>query len=123
MSQSIYFLLEIPVDHGLHLPGKPGSHVHWPTLLARSKIRVIPADAADTARPVPIVMSAQPPLRHDADEGAPVRSLEEVERDYIVEILARSGGNRSKAARLLNISRRTLQRKMAQFLGAGRYGQ
>jgi DNA-binding NtrC family response regulator len=40
---------------------------------------------------------------------------QKAEKDAIVEALARSGGNRSQAARLLGISRRTLYNKLEEF--------
>lgn len=87
MNPAIHPLIEVPVGHGTGQPRPPA-----------------PGD-----NPLPAV----PPGKHDMGEA--VKSLQEVERDYIIEILSRSGGNRSQAARMLNISRRTLQRKMARF--------
>ena len=53
---------------------------------------------------------------HTADlrqpEAAELRSLEEVERDTILKALDASGGNKSEAARILGINRKTLFRKM-----------
>jgi two-component system response regulator HydG len=59
----------------------------------------------------------------DLDEGAgeagleltPGRSLREVEREMIVRTLEETGGNRTHAARLLGISRRTLQLKLKEY--------
>ena len=115
MSQSIYLLLEVPTEHGAEISGIPGSHADWQRLLAASRLRLVSGGAG---KPLPPALPGKPPCtlpQKRDDTGAAVKSLEEVERDYIVEILSRSGGNRSQAARLLNISRRTLQRKMAQF--------
>ena len=42
-------------------------------------------------------------------------SLKEVERRAILEALERAGGNRSRAARMLEIDRSTLRRKLAEF--------
>jgi len=39
-------------------------------------------------------------------------TLEEVERQHIVRILAKTGGNRAQAASLLGLSRRSLSRKI-----------
>lgn len=87
MNPAIHPLIEVPAGHGAGQPRPPA-----------------PSD-----KPLPAV----PPGKHGTGEA--VKSLQEVERDYIIEILSRSGGNRSQAARMLNISRRTLQRKMARF--------
>jgi len=50
---------------------------------------------------------------------AEVASLEDSERDTIEEALAVTGGNRSRAARALGISRQTLYTKMSKY-GIGR---
>jgi len=44
-----------------------------------------------------------------------VLSLEEVERRYIEQVLALSGDNKSQAARLLGLDRRTLYRKLERY--------
>lgn len=44
-----------------------------------------------------------------------LRTLEELERDYIREALETTGGNRSQTARLLGISRSTLQDKIKRY--------
>jgi len=49
-------------------------------------------------------------------EGAPSgSSLEEVERDAILKILKLAGGNKSEAARRLEITRRTLHKKLKKY--------
>lgn len=115
MTHAIYLLLEVPSEHGVEMSALPGSHADLQRLLARSRLRLVSGSAG---KPQPPEMRDKPPApmpQAKDHTGEVVKSLEEVERDYIVEILSRSGGNRSKAARMLNISRRTLQRKMAQF--------
>jgi two-component system, response regulator RegA len=49
------------------------------------------------------------------DEPEQVPSLARVEWEHINRVLADCGGNVSKAARLLNIHRRSLQRKLSRF--------
>jgi DNA-binding NtrC family response regulator len=39
-------------------------------------------------------------------------SLREIEREYILAVLARTGGHRTRTARILGIDRRTLYRKL-----------
>lgn len=46
------------------------------------------------------------------DEGEPVRTLGEVEWDHIQTVLARERGNKSRAAELLGIDRKTLREKL-----------
>lgn len=59
----------------------------------------------------------QPPARSEGPELHPehVLSLEEVERRYIEQVLALSGDNKSQAARLLGLDRRTLYRKLERY--------
>lgn len=59
----------------------------------------------------------QPPARSAGPELHPehILSLEEVERRYIEQVLALSGDNKSQAARLLGLDRRTLYRKLERY--------
>jgi DNA-binding NtrC family response regulator len=62
----------------------------------------LPADAlADPARPL-----------HGAPEYPLDWTLEQVKRHHMARVLAASGGNKSAAARRLEISRKTLDRKL-----------
>ena len=45
----------------------------------------------------------------------PGRSLKEIEKDMILRTLDETGGNRTHAAKLLGISRRTLQLKLKEY--------
>jgi two-component system response regulator HydG len=45
----------------------------------------------------------------------PGRTLKEVERDLIVKTLEQTGGNRTHAARILGITRKTLQNKLKEY--------
>jgi DNA-binding NtrC family response regulator len=42
-------------------------------------------------------------------------SLRELERDYILEILRQVGGNKSRAAEILGLDRKTLYRKLDEY--------
>lgn len=58
--------------------------------------------------------AASPPLQpSDPDYAAP--TLAKVEWDHIQRVLSDCGGNVSKAARVLGMHRRTLQRKLNQY--------
>ena len=46
---------------------------------------------------------------------SPGRSLKEVERDMILRTLDETGGNRTRTAEILGISRRTLQLKLKEY--------
>ena len=60
---------------------------------------------------LPPELGAAPPTVQTADD---VRTLAEVERDYIAAALRGSGGNRAKAAEKLGIGAATLYRKLKQ---------
>ena len=60
---------------------------------------------------LPPELGAAPPTVQTADD---VRTLAEVERDYIAAALRASGGNRAKAAEKLGIGAATLYRKLKQ---------
>ena len=60
---------------------------------------------------LPPELGAAPMIVQTADE---VRTLAEVERDYIAAALRASGGNRAKAAEKLGIGAATLYRKLKQ---------
>jgi len=53
-------------------------------------------------------------LRRSVPVVAP-KTLEDMERDYIVTVLERTGGNQSEAAKLLGINRKTLYKKIHKF--------
>jgi DNA-binding NtrC family response regulator len=46
-------------------------------------------------------------------------TLEELEREYILEILRESGGNKSRAAEMLGLDRKTLYRKLDEYRSLG----
>ena len=82
------------------------------------------SDAAATARflassgraatPATPDVSPAPEPRESAAAGLaePLQSLEEVERRHVLEVLSATGGNRSAAARILGIERKTLSRRL-----------
>jgi two-component system response regulator HydG len=55
-------------------------------------------------------------VRRAADREA---TLAELERDYILEVLARAGGNKTRAAEILGIPRRTLYRRLEEYGDSG----
>ncbi|MEX0891521.1 MAG: helix-turn-helix domain-containing protein, partial [Gemmatimonadota bacterium] len=55
---------------------------------------------------------ARPLLERAAEEGWAMRDLE---RAYILHLLARHGGHRGRTAEALGIDRRTLYRKLKEY--------
>jgi DNA-binding NtrC family response regulator len=51
------------------------------------------------------------------ETAASAAALDAVEKSHILEVLAASGGNKSEAARRLGVSRKTVERKLAQWGG------
>lgn len=45
----------------------------------------------------------------------PQKTLEDVEKDYIMTVLAQTGGNQSEAAKILGINRKTLYKKIHKY--------
>jgi DNA-binding NtrC family response regulator len=62
---------------------------------------------------LPPAIVAAPPLQEQLFQDLP--ALEEVERRYLVHVLDAVGGNRSRAAEVLGIDRRTLYRMAERF--------
>jgi DNA-binding NtrC family response regulator len=56
----------------------------------------------------------------EGEEVTGLKSLAEVERDYIRHVLQSVGGNRRKAAQVLKIGERTLYRKIDEITGRDR---
>jgi two-component system response regulator HydG len=54
-------------------------------------------------------------LKESRIDLTPGRSLKEVEKVLILRTLEETGGNRTHAARILGISRRTLQLKLKEY--------
>ena len=71
------------------------------------------------------VADVTPPIGDDDDAGGASRApslkelvraeTERVERELIVKALDETGGNVTQAARMLKISRKSLQKKMKEF--------
>jgi DNA-binding NtrC family response regulator len=55
------------------------------------------------------------PVAAEAPAAPPLSSLEDAERDHLQRVLAATGGNRTAAARILGIERKTLARKLRRL--------
>jgi DNA-binding NtrC family response regulator len=69
----------------------------------------IPALAAPAPAPAPA------PVAAPAAVAAPPRAMVEIEREALLDALARCGGNRTHAARMLGISLSTLKRRLREY--------
>jgi two-component system response regulator AtoC len=80
------------------------------TLLAASDVReVLDRFSTETERMTP------PPPTRSRDDATLGEMREEAERQALVQALERSGNNRTIAARILGVSRRTLYNKLERF--------
>jgi DNA-binding NtrC family response regulator len=75
------------------------------------QVKIIREPARIGVDDLPPEVGSTPPASPAAGE---VRTLAEVERDYIAAALNASGGNRAKAAERLGIGAATLYRKLKQ---------
>jgi transcriptional regulator with PAS, ATPase and Fis domain len=73
--------------------------------------------AAALQASAPAHATARHGLEGSADDGAPV-SLQALERRHILAVLASVDGDKTRAAPLLGVSRRTLERRMAEWAEA-----
>jgi two-component system response regulator FlrC len=77
-----------------------------------------PAPAAGGELPAAPVASAPAIAQTPASTGIPV-NMKDLERQHILETLAKVGGSRKKAVTLLGISERTLRYKLSQYRDEG----
>ncbi|MBC7964250.1 MAG: sigma-54-dependent Fis family transcriptional regulator [Steroidobacteraceae bacterium] len=69
----------------------------------------------DTITPALLPIGANRERPAAAQELAPLVALEEIERRHIEAVLARTGFHKSRSAEILGISRKTLDRKIAEY--------
>ncbi len=69
------------------------------------------SQAIPTVQPMPVTHQSPP----SPPTGPDLASLEEAERQHIRRVLTATGGNRSAAARILGIERKTLTRKLRRL--------
>ena len=127
-----HFVFEYGRRHGraglrLTAEARVRLHAHdWPGNVRElehcieSAVVMSPSDAIP-ADVLPIDVTGSEPTSTVAPEGAfstELRPLRDVERDYIDHVVARCGGNRTQAAKVLGIGRNTLIRKLQGEGGA-----
>ena len=54
-------------------------------------------------------------MTESPSSAGPVRTMEQIEKEAILKTLQETGGNRTKAAEVLGIGLRTLQRKLKDY--------
>lgn len=86
------------------------------TATRRERIRAITARTRASRDAIDAVINAPdaPAVPVVADAASP-KKLDELERDHIREVLAHTGGNISRAAKILGIYRSSLQRKLKKL--------
>jgi two-component system response regulator HydG len=84
-------------------------------ILARGE-RIVPEDLPDAVRAADPEPAPEGGELNPASDAPPVgRSLKEMERQMILQTLEEVEGNRTRAAEILGISRRTLQNKLKVY--------
>jgi two-component system response regulator FlrC len=73
------------------------------------------SSTAAPAAPVAIVVASVPSAASAPVPGDPPANMKDLERQHILDTLAKVGGSRKKAVELLGISERTLRYKLAQY--------
>lgn len=123
LTLSQHFLAEVTRREGLPMPHvQPGEFeplcsYHWPGNVRELKNFI--EKALIFSRPGEINLSLLPNDRRSQDRGNQDLSLKNtikrIERDYIEKALKRTSGNRTQAAKLLDISLRSLMYKIKDY--------
>lgn len=94
--------------------GWPGNVRELALAIRRTAIEVGRLDDEAATRRVLVGLGATlpPPGQNTGQPASEPRSLEDAERAHVERVLASTGGNRTEAARLLGIDRKTLARKL-----------
>lgn len=79
------------------------------------RLHVLSLDGIVRRDDLPVEVFDAPPALHNAVPGTPVVSIEDAERQAVLNALAAEHGNLSRTAQRLGISRPTLYRKLEQF--------
>jgi DNA-binding NtrC family response regulator len=95
----------------LHGYGWPGNVRELENVMERAVI--LARGPLIAAEALPVWQSAAPTPPRPVEER--LVSLDTVEREHIVHILRKTGHNKSRAARILGIARRTLDRKIEEY--------
>ncbi|MFC1525112.1 helix-turn-helix domain-containing protein, partial [Planctomycetota bacterium] len=85
-----------------------------PRLVTFSDNHIIGIDAFKKSLRLDWIIES-PSKSMEPDDETLENRIERIEEEYIRKILQRTNGNKSETARLLNISRNTLDRKIAKY--------
>jgi DNA-binding NtrC family response regulator len=107
LDRAMLFATDALVETDLRLPTAPPSR----------RAPDAPADPGGAPAPPPSAAApaAQPPTPSVAPSRTLAEEYQELERRRIVEALDACGGNQSRAATVLGISRKTLVTRIAEF--------
>jgi two-component system response regulator FlrC len=106
----------------------PGESIESEHLLLPVSSPAAPASPASAVSPAPTFLdaTAPPPVQSAVQEAAQAivpsaisTNMKDLERQHILETLAKVGGSRKKAIEMLGISERTLRYKLAQYRDEG----
>jgi transcriptional regulator of acetoin/glycerol metabolism len=91
----------------------PGNVRQLINVIDRAKI--LADDQSIVASDLPPELNAPPPSPASAGDGVLADDLQSIQKSKIIEVLARVGGNKTRAARLLGITRRSLYRLLERY--------
>ena len=86
-----------------------------PTHLPVEKMRATRAMPVRAETTPPPLLAAAPPAAGESDVQELRRRIDELERERILDALARCGGNQTKAAKMLGVPRRTLVSRLGKY--------
>ena len=75
-------------------------------------------DVDDLTEDLQVVSTTTPADKSTGVDSLLGKTLEEIEKHYIIETLKLCGGNREEAAKMLGIGERTLYRKIKEYGGS-----
>jgi len=116
-TKSVYLVIEIKCDESSARLIAGSAQPDLGQIMSNEQFRVISLETQrpnfDSPNRLDYFWPATPDSQPCRDKAH--KSLSELEKEYIEQVLASNGGNRSQTAKILNINRRTLQRKISQF--------
>ena len=105
------------IRNATKLPGKPPEA---PPVLVTGEVNISkPTAKREVPKPPPKPqVEAAPVVVADSAPSVPQLTLAELEKLYILDTLAKTGGNKTKAAEILGVSLKTIYNKLASYVTA-----